>query len=159
MTPNEHRCYFFLEAASFEDVSAFPGPGYGVRVYIPSRGDLPSMVDEPEEQQEVSEAPTDSKRKTRQEQIIDLYNSNNIHHVAVGFWIKFAVEAVIVGVPIGVLLVPVGFFLAYLDVGPVTFVNTVIAWVSFSASVGLAVWCFTESARSGPAFQAGDDQD
>lgn len=76
---------------------------------------------------------------------MNLYNANTLTHVAVGFWLKFIIEAIIVAVPIGVFLIPPGFILSYMDIGPITYLNTILAWISFTGTVLLSVWCFTES--------------
>lgn len=74
------------------------------------------MADDSGEQQELSEEGVNSDTQTRQEQIMKLYNADNLPHVAIGFWAKFITEGVIVAVPIAVLVILPGFILAYLNI-------------------------------------------
>lgn len=117
------------------------------------------MTDDSGDQQELSENAAEPDNQTRQEQIIKLYNADNLPHVAIGFWAKFIIEGVIVAVPIVVLVIVPGFILAYLNIGPVTSLKVIFICGSFSVSVLLAVWCFTESTIEAGEEGGGNIQD
>lgn len=115
------------------------------------------MAEDPGEQQELNETTEDFGETTRQEQISNLYNSTELPKIAIGFWVKFIVEILIVSAGVGVIVLPIGALLAFLSVGPVTYHRTILAWLSFTGSIMLAVWCFTESAE--PTDSEGENQD
>lgn len=106
------------------------------------------MPEDSSEQQELSDVDAESATRTRQEQIIDLYNANDLPHIAVGYWAKLIVEAVIVAVPLAVFILLPGMLLAFLGVGPFTYGGVLTAWIAFSTTVLGFSWCLTEAVIS-----------
>lgn len=81
--------------------------------------------------------------KTVQERIIALYVSEKLLSTFIGFGAKLAIEFGIVAVwGIAVILTP-GAILAYLNIGPFTYVGALGVWIAFSTTVGGFTWCFT----------------
>jgi hypothetical protein len=76
---------------------------------------------------------------------MELYNSDELGKITAGFWFKISVEACIVALPLGIVLVPAGFALAYLNIGPFTYTRTIVAWLTFSGSILSFVWCLSAS--------------
>lgn len=103
------------------------------------------MADDGGEQQELGDSTEIAPPKSRQARIIELYDGDSLREIAAGLWGKVIVEAAIVAAPIGVIILPVGFILAYLNIGPFTYVNILISWLTLSGTVFGIVWCFLAS--------------
>lgn len=107
------------------------------------------------EQQQLSDAVEVTESKTRHQQIIELYNGETLTEIAAGFWGKMIIEFLIIAVPIGVVLIPAGFALAFLNIGPVTYGAVLALWVTFSTSIFGFTWCYTES----PMFRTDESEE
>lgn len=118
-----------------------------------------SMTDDSGEQQELSESSPDTQRQTLQQRIIELYNSSNLFHVAIGYWSKLIVEAIIVTVPLVFIIVLPGVLLAWAEIGPITYLRVVGAWVTVSVTILGFSWCLTESALPADDRNEGNDED
>lgn len=95
--------------------------------------------------EETPEEPTG----TVQERVFDLYNSSSLFEVAIGFWLKFFFEGVVVALPLVLLVLFPAWILTWLDLAPVTYLEGVTVWLSLSTTILLGVWCFSEPATSG----------
>lgn len=98
------------------------------------------------EQRELPEVSPEEPGQTLQERVITLYDSPKLHELAIGFWMKFFIEALIVTVPLIVVLLIPSWVLAWLGIGPVTYLGGLTLWATFSWSVLLASWCFSKPA-------------
>lgn len=96
-------------------------------------------------QQELEEVMDDSRTITWQEKILNFYNSDDLIEVAVGYWLKLLVEALIVGIPLFVIIVLPGFSLVYLNIGPFNYGSVFTGWFAISTTVLAFSWCFTEA--------------
>lgn len=116
------------------------------------------MTDDGGEQQEISDVGTEPLAETWQERILRYYNSSKLRYIALGFWLKLITEAVIVSAPLAVLVIPLGAVLAYLNIGPVSFLRTIGAWIALSISILKIGWCLTES-NGEDLLRKSDDSD
>lgn len=93
---------------------------------------------------------------TWRQRILRWYESESLFWSAVGMWLKFAYEFVVVGVPISVIVVLLGlsFEELTLNVRP-TSDSVAVIWVGVTLTVLGIVWCFTyvgeESSPEGDA--------
>jgi len=98
------------------------------------------------EQQELDTEVDGSRSKTRHQQILELYNSENLLEITIGYWSKLLTEAAIISIPLATVIMPVGVVLVYLDIGPVTPNKLIGLWSVFTASLLTMSWCLTEDA-------------
>lgn len=96
------------------------------------------------EQTELGSLDGDTESKTIQEHILSRYKSNDLFDTAVGFWSKLLVEAFIVAAPLAVVILIPGVALAWFGIGPITYANTALTWITFSTTIVAFVWCFID---------------
>lgn len=106
--------------------------------------DLQVAGEESGEQLKLSERSPAEPTQTIQERVMVLYNSPSLIEIAIGFWLKVIVEAMIVSLPLMFFLLVPLWVLTWIAVVPLTYFEGVTIWLSLSTTVLLAVWCFTE---------------
>lgn len=98
------------------------------------------------EQQQLTDVPADS--KTVQERIMNLYNDKRLSRITVGFCLKFAVEALIVGFALAVILVIPAFVMRYVGILPYSYSWIIGGYIPLTGTILAGTWCFTEGATS-----------
>jgi hypothetical protein len=104
------------------------------------------MADDSGEQQQLADVAAES--KTRQEQVLELYNDNRVSRIALGFWLKLGIEAAIIAIPLaGLVLIP-ALILRQLEVLPFEY-QSILGWYIVTATTLTSIaWCMTEGATS-----------
>lgn len=117
------------------------------------------MSPDPGEQQELDETASGEQPATLQERVLNLYNSQHLVSIAIGFWLKLTAEALIVALGlIPLFLLPAVVAIRFAIV-PLSYPEAVLSWLSFTVTVELATWCFTEQAIGGEPSESDDLQD
>lgn len=86
---------------------------------------------------------TDETTKTYQERVHELYGSERLRETTLGFGVKFLIEFLVAAMWMVVFVLLPGSILTWLHIGPFSYTQVVLGWLSFSATVTLATWCFT----------------
>jgi hypothetical protein len=106
------------------------------------------MSDKESEQIELDEEYKSSDSQNIHQRVLSLYNSNRTLEVAMGLWSKIVIEIAIVAVPLALIILLPGLFLARMNFGPITYANTIGLWITFSTTIFGITWCFLENAAT-----------